>query len=61
MSHIIAQCDHDPDCYCVECCPAEPDSTGTGEGCRVCRPDTWCGEAQRDERAGFAALFGAAS
>ena len=41
-------------------CPAEPDSTGTGPGCRVYQPDTWRGEAQpdRDERAGFAALFG---
>ena len=63
-----ARCDHDPGC-CVYCCPAEPDSNGTGEGCHVCRPatrdglpapDRWIGESQRDRdaRAGFAVLFG---
>ena len=52
-------CDHGPGC-CVSCCPAEPDSSGTGPGCRVCKPDTWTGDAERDrdERGGFAALFG---
>ena len=29
----MPRCDHDPGC-CVYCCPAEPDSNGTGEGCQ---------------------------
>ena len=51
-------CNHGPGC-CVECCPAEPDSTGTGEGCPVCQPDDEHGETQRDRDrlAGFAVLF----
>ena len=51
-------CNHGPGC-CVECCPAEPDSTGTGEGCAVCQPDRAHGETQRDRdrQAGFAVLF----
>ena len=52
------RCDHGPGC-CVECCPAEPGSNGTGPGCPVCQPDPEHGETQRDRdaRAGFAALF----
>ena len=52
-------CNHGPGC-CTVCCPAESGSSGTGEGCHVCQPETWReGEAQRDRdaRARLAALL----
>ena len=57
-----AACDHGRGC-CTSCCPAEPDSTGTGSGCATCQPARQHGTTQRDldGRAGFAALFGGES
>ena len=33
-----ARCGHPPGC-CEACCPSLPGSTGTGAGCKGCRPD----------------------
>lgn len=46
-SECSAFCSHNPSSCCMECCPAQPYSSGLGQGCAGCRLNKVLNAAER--------------